>query len=186
MRFSKKRYFLFAAVLALILVVFGVVKYGVQFGSVRLGKQADLLATQRYDIENSNFYTNYYDTDSLIVLNFWATWCKPCIAEMPELNKLKQKYEDEKVVFVSFSMDSDSLKLVDFLKQHKLDFKDLTIENMHYRTAILNTLRGKNANAWIGSYSLPMTFVIKDKNVIAEINGVVENSSLIELIESNK
>lgn len=42
----------------------------------------------------------------VVFINFWATWCPPCIAEMPNINKLYQQYEeDEDVVFLMISLD---------------------------------------------------------------------------------
>lgn len=41
------------------------------------------------------------------VVNFWATWCAPCIAEMPTLNALSAKYADKDVSFVAVSLDDE-------------------------------------------------------------------------------
>lgn len=41
------------------------------------------------------------------VVNFWATWCAPCIAEMPTLNTLAGKYADKDVAFVAVSLDEE-------------------------------------------------------------------------------
>ena len=58
----------------------------------------------------------------IIVLNFWFTQCKPCVAEFPELNNLKQKYINQEVEF--FAVTWDNKEIVDkFLINHKLDFK---------------------------------------------------------------
>ncbi|MEJ7680811.1 MAG: TlpA disulfide reductase family protein [Segetibacter sp.] len=43
----------------------------------------------------------------LILIDFWATWCAPCRQEMPSLRKLMQEYKEDKVVFVSLSMDKE-------------------------------------------------------------------------------
>ena len=41
----------------------------------------------------------------VVVINFWNTHCKPCIAEMPSLNKLMNKYKDKEVVFIAITED---------------------------------------------------------------------------------
>ena len=181
-----KRKWPFFAVAVILMSVFGILKFGVQLGSVHLGKQTDLLTGQKFDIENSNFYSDVYNTDSLLVLNFWATWCKPCIAEIPVLNQVKRQYEREKIAFVSFSMDSDSLKLIEFLSSGRFEFRDLTLENLHYRTAILNTVRGKVPEEWIGSYSLPLTYIIRNKQVVHVMEGELQKDSLVAAIERNR
>ena len=45
------------------------------------------------------------DTDTVYVLNFWATWCGPCVAELPEFEKLNEKYAAQKVKVVLISTD---------------------------------------------------------------------------------
>lgn len=58
----------------------------------------------------------------VVVLNFWFTHCAGCIAEMPELNKLYQKYQnDTNVVFLAITFD-DLPKVQDFLKTHTFSY----------------------------------------------------------------
>ncbi len=52
-----------------------------------------------------------------IFLNFWATWCPPCIAEMPNIQALYEDIDSEKVVFVMVSLDEDKDKARSFLKR---------------------------------------------------------------------
>jgi thiol-disulfide isomerase/thioredoxin len=57
----------------------------------------------------------------IIVLNFWFTQCKPCVAEFPELNNLKQKYINQEVEF--FAVTWNNIETINkFLINHKLDF----------------------------------------------------------------
>ena len=56
-----------------------------------------------------------------IFLNFWATWCPPCIAEMPDIDKLFQSVNKE-VHFAIISVDEDREKAKDFVKRKKFDF----------------------------------------------------------------
>ena len=43
----------------------------------------------------------------IVVLNFWASWCKPCLAEFPSINEMKKKFNDEQVLFVGINTDSE-------------------------------------------------------------------------------
>lgn len=59
------------------------------------------------------------------LINFWATWCPPCVKEFPELVKLYKDYRDKDftLLFVSLDENSDvTSKLIPFLKDHKVDF----------------------------------------------------------------
>lgn len=51
----------------------------------------------------------------LLVINFWATWCPPCLDEMPELSELQTRYRDAGVVIVGISTD-DVVKIREFAK----------------------------------------------------------------------
>ena len=68
---------------------------------------------------------NKYSIESLrnkiIVLNFWFTNCAPCIKEMPDLNKMKEKYQKEDVVFFAITYNKKEL-VKPFLERTKLDF----------------------------------------------------------------
>lgn len=57
-----------------------------------------------------------------IVLNFWFTTCLPCIAEMPELNRIKEKYKTSDIVFLSMTYETKD-KVVKFLKNTKFHFQ---------------------------------------------------------------
>jgi thiol-disulfide isomerase/thioredoxin len=41
--------------------------------------------------------------DEILIVNFWGTWCKPCIEEIPDLNGIVEEYKNEKVRFIAFS-----------------------------------------------------------------------------------
>jgi thiol-disulfide isomerase/thioredoxin len=54
----------------------------------------------------------------LTIINFWATWCPPCIEELPSLNRLAIMFEEKGIDILAISMDKgDENKLTDFLKQ---------------------------------------------------------------------
>jgi len=57
----------------------------------------------------------------IVFMNFWATWCPPCIAEMPDINSLYAKVGNE-VSFVMLSLDSDPQKAIDFIERKGFDF----------------------------------------------------------------
>lgn len=50
----------------------------------------------------------------VVFLNFWATWCPPCIAEMPDINRLYNRIENENIIFLMVSVDDDFQKAEKF------------------------------------------------------------------------
>jgi len=68
-----------------------------------------------------------FDTAALsgkvVVVNFWATWCVPCIAEIPNFNKLHRELAPKGVVVLGVSMDEEGAERVQpFLKKHPIDY----------------------------------------------------------------
>lgn len=58
-----------------------------------------------------------------VFLNFWATWCPPCIAEMPDIHDLYEKMsEDSSIEFVLVSLDDDFSKAKDFISRKNYQF----------------------------------------------------------------
>ena len=63
-----------------------------------------------------------------IFINFWATWCKPCIQEMPTIEEVQNILQDEKIIFLMASNESAE-QIKEFSKFHKYKFKYVRIEN---------------------------------------------------------
>ncbi len=175
-----------AFILTVIIILFLFFKVGFQCGNVRIGKQKDLDVKQKFKIENSNFYTQYYNKNSLLVINLWATWCKPCLAEIPMLNEVKASYNTDSITFLSLSIDDDSVKLNKYLQTKAFTFEDVTMQNLSYRTAILNLLNNEPLDKHILTHTVPKTYFIKNKTVKAIVEGSIEKSELIEIIEKFK
>jgi thiol-disulfide isomerase/thioredoxin len=84
----------------------------------------------------------------VVVLNFWASWCAPCIEELPSLEQLQRDLPQVQIVAVS--TDEDAAAYERFLKQHSVSL--LTVRDAEQRS-----------NAMYGSFRYPETYVI-DKN----------------------
>ncbi len=86
----------------------------------------------------------------VVVLNFWATWCAPCVEEMPSLVQLQQRFKDKSLTVVGVSIDVDGDAYHKFLKDYKIDF--LTVRDPDQKTSNL-----------YGSFKWPETYII-DRN----------------------
>jgi cytochrome c biogenesis protein CcmG, thiol:disulfide interchange protein DsbE len=88
----------------------------------------------------------------IVLLNFWASWCAPCIEEMPSLVQL-QKRMGPKVTVVAVSIDEDEAAYHKFLRDHNVDL--LTVRDPQQRTSTM-----------YGTTGWPETFVIDPKGTI--------------------
>jgi len=58
-----------------------------------------------------------------VLVNFWATWCPPCLSEIPELNSLHDAHKDNDLVVIGIAMDSgSSRKVADFSRAHGISY----------------------------------------------------------------
>jgi len=86
----------------------------------------------------------------IIVLNFWATWCPPCVEEMPSLVEMQRHMKTKGVTVLAVSIDVDENAYRAFLKQHGVDL--LTVRDPAQKTPAL-----------YGTHGWPETFII-DRN----------------------
>lgn len=105
------------------------------------------------------------DTDKIYVVNFWATWCAPCIKELPYLESINENYHDRGVEVLLVSLDFpkkyDS-HLKPFIKKHELKSKVIALDDM-------------DSNTWVPAISpdwsgaIPATLIFsKDKRQFYE------------------
>jgi len=98
----------------------------------------------------------------LLVLNFWATWCPPCVEELPSLHQFAQQVGDSGVVVLGVSIDKSEQNYKRFLQRNRVAFE---------------TARDPDANiaAEYGTFKWPETYVIgKDGKVLQKYIGPVE------------
>jgi cytochrome c biogenesis protein CcmG, thiol:disulfide interchange protein DsbE len=72
--------------------------------------------------ESGRRLTNSDFGGKLLVLNFWATWCPPCIEEMPSLNQFARELAPEGVVVLGVSIDKNESAYKRFIEQRRLSF----------------------------------------------------------------
>lgn len=65
----------------------------------------------------------------LVYIDFWATWCGPCLQETPHFKKLQKDYKGKDIVFVSISIDEDKKSWLKSVQQEKPEYISLITEN---------------------------------------------------------
>jgi cytochrome c biogenesis protein CcmG/thiol:disulfide interchange protein DsbE len=88
-----------------------------------------------------------------VVLNFWATWCPPCVEEMPSLVKLQSDLKG-RVVVLAVSVDEDERSYRTFLKKNNVDL--LTVRDPQQKS-----------NELYGTFKFPETYII-DRNGLVQ------------------
>lgn len=96
----------------------------------------------------------------VVMIDFWATWCGPCVKEMPDLKKLYAKYKDKgfEILAISVDVPDDLQKVKDFVKSRQLDFTVLIDEKTRgafsvsaYPTSIFVDRDGKMRYRMVGT-----------------------------------
>ncbi len=91
--------------------------------------------------------------DKIYVINFWATWCAPCVKELPYFEKLHQQNKNVIVILASLDSKKDiEKKLIPFIKRKKITAQVVSLNDKDY-----NTWLPKIDQNWSGS--IPATFI---------------------------
>lgn len=100
----------------------------------------------------------------VVFLNFWATWCPPCKAEMPSIQVLKDKFKDnDEVAFLIVEIEGEREKARDFMRQGKMDLP------IYYPESQI-------PGEWLGG-AIPTTVILdKTGNIAARHEGMADYS----------
>lgn len=92
----------------------------------------------------------------VLVLNLWATWCPPCRAELPSLQRLQDSLPPDRFAVVGLSIDEDAFMVEEMLRRLEIRF-DVVVDPS-----------GKRSAPALRTRALPETFLIRADGVIAE------------------
>jgi len=120
--------------------------------------------------------------DTLYVVNFWATWCKPCIEELPYFENCNQDYKNGKFKMMLVNLDFNSR--VSYSVEPFVKKKNLRSEVLHINDTDPNTWINKVDSNWSGA--IPATIMYKNGRTLFFKEGSMEEKELRDQIEKNK
>lgn len=117
-----------------------------------------------YDFDSFE-YMLQFDDDKTYIINFWATWCRPCVKELPYFEQIGEEYKDKNVEVILVSLDFPNnleSRVLPFIERHQLKSKVVLLDD-------------PNQNRWIPlvdeawSGAIPATLIYnKDKRKFYE------------------
>lgn len=171
MKQSKTERFLAAMIIVLVLVLVAVVADTLRSKVISVGDTApefSIRTDSGLTISRSNF------GGRLLVLNFWATWCPPCVEEMPLLDQFQKKLKADGVVVLGISIDEDANTYHAFLKRANVSF--LTARDP-----------AAKISSSFGTFRYPETYIIDTRGkVVQKIIGPAQwtDARMISYIKS--
>lgn len=108
----------------------------------------------------------HYANDTVYVVNFWATWCQPCVKELPYLEKLTRKYRDQPVKVLLVSLDFKSQlasKLIPFVRSRKIRSEVVLLHDLD-----ANDWIPKVSEVWDGAIPLTLIYRGEERHIQLE------------------
>lgn len=136
--------------LALTLGFISLVAYTLRDTSAKVGAAAPQFAIKT---DQGDQVTAASFGGKVLVLNFWATWCAPCVQEIPSLNQFQKRFAESGVKVIAISIDKNKTKYQNFLRHIPVTF-----ETAWDPSADISSL--------YGTYQVPETYIIKDGRVM--------------------
>lgn len=148
-----QKWILYIGLTILLVSCKGEQKVAVEASNVFSGRGVEIPV---YDFKNFEHLLSINDGKTRII-NFWATWCKPCVAELPYFELINSRYPDNEVEVILVSLDLPNqveTKLIPFVRKQRIQSKIVLLDD-------------PDANSWIPkvnenwSGSIPATIIYK-------------------------
>lgn len=142
------------------------------------GKIQDISIVTTFDQLNQFYNLN---SDTTYIINFWATWCKPCVAELPYFNKTAKDFEGKKIKFVFVSLDfinTIEKNVKPFLAKNPLNGKVIILGDQD-----VNTWGSEIDNKWDGA--IPVTMLLNKNKKASRLGSFQNENDLKRFINLN-
>ena len=122
-----------------------------------------------------------FEKGKIYIVELWATWCVPCVAAMPHLNKLSQRFAGKITVIGQDVMEEDKQKVQQFVQKKG--------DGLTYRIAYAGGRGSDFDKKWIepaGVMGIPQTFIIQDNKLVWQTHPDKLNEAILQLLIDNK
>ena len=137
----------------------------------KIGKPA--MDFQAMDLKGQQLSLKKY-RGQVVLLDFWATWCVPCIAEMPHLKEIYDKYKDQQFEIIGISLDQTQVALDSYIEEQNITWPQF-LDNGGTVARIYNVT------------GIPATFLIDGEGIVrkVELRGSALEDAVGELVQEN-
>jgi len=147
--------------------------------SARAGQEAPALGVQQLG-ERVLFTDAMLREGEVTLVNFWATWCTPCVAEIPEFNKIPTQFNHRPVKVILVSLDFQGQKekrIIPFIKANKIS---------HTVVHLITPRGGDWINAIDPSWSgaIPATLLVYQQSKRTFFEGQLDYPGIVSLMEN--
>jgi cytochrome c biogenesis protein CcmG/thiol:disulfide interchange protein DsbE len=130
-----------------------------------------LPAFERVTVQGDTFRTSQ-QSERVLVVNFWATWCAPCVHEIPELVSLQEALADSGLSVVGVSLDHQGFDVIrPFIEPYEPNYPLVLDEGL--------------SEEFGGVYGLPATFLVdRGGRIVRRIDGLIKPELLLSEVRS--
>lgn len=121
--------------------------------TLSLGDMAPEFEAKRLD--GSTFRVADYRGKKAVLIDFWATWCAPCVDEIPTIKRIAETYRNQGLEVVGISLDREEKALRDFVKREKLSY-----------VQVFEKEKARTITKSYGVWAIPSVFLIDKNGVI--------------------
>lgn len=109
------------------------------------------------------------------IVNFWATWCEPCVEEIPILIRIQQKFKGVEVIGISMDEPGNEAAVKSFIAKHKIPYRIVLRQGQDFEKMV----DAMDPN-WIGA--LPATFIFKNGKRVYSKVGLLNEEELLRVL----
>ena len=127
-------------------------------------------------LNGSTFRLADYRGKKAVLIDFWATWCPPCVDEIPTIKRIAETYSNQELEVVGVSLDRDEQALRNFVKKEKLNY-----------VQVFDQERARSITKSYGVWGIPSVFLVDKNGVInaMKLRGNRTEAAVKTLLDTN-